>query len=76
MKQAVLGFLPGYYFRNGQVLSTGAALPPTQHIDRRTGEVLLYVRPLFCCGPSVGMFVRLQGIADYVESIGRDQSSA
>jgi hypothetical protein len=69
MKHAVLGFLPGYYFNGHQVVSTGAALPPTQHVDSRTGEIMFYVRPLFDFGPSVGMFVRLQGILDYLQSI-------
>jgi hypothetical protein len=75
MRQAVLGFLPGYYFNGTQVVSTGAALPPTQHIDKKTGEVLLYVRPLFEYGPTVGIFIRYQGILDYVETVGQDEPS-
>ena len=58
----VLGFLPGYYWTGETLKSTGAALPPTQHIDPGTGEVVFYVRPFFVDGPTVGVFVKRSGI--------------
>jgi hypothetical protein len=71
MSQTVLPFLPGYMFDGKRVLSTGAALRPSQHVHPRTGEIVYYVRPLFEHGPTVGMFVRHQGIVDWVN----DQST-
>ena len=62
MKQAVLKYLPGYMFDGRRLVSTGAALEPTQHINRDTGELMYYVRPLFEGTASIGMFVRHQGI--------------
>ena len=64
MKQAILGYLPGYAFDGYRVISTGVALPPTQHINRETGELMYYVRPLFGEGPLIGLFVRHQGVLD------------
>lgn len=64
MTQAILDFLPGYMFVNGRLLSTGMALPPTQHINHETGELMYYVRPLYDFGANVGLFVRHQGIVD------------
>ena len=58
----VLGFLPGYYWTGETLKSTGAALPPTQHICPETGEVMYYVRPFFSCGPTVGLYVKRSGI--------------
>lgn len=64
MMQAIVDYLPGYMFDGRRLVSTGAALPPTQHIDKETGELLYYVRPLFEHGATVGMFVRHQGIVE------------
>jgi hypothetical protein len=64
MTQAILNYLPGYFFDGHRLVSTGAALPPTQHINKETGQLMYYVRPLFCDGANVGMFVRHQGIVD------------
>jgi len=64
MKQAVLDYLPGYLFDGKRLISTGIALPPTQHIDRQTGELMYYVRPLFDGCPLIGMFVRHRGIVE------------
>jgi hypothetical protein len=58
----VLGFLPGYYWTGSTLKSTGAALPPTQHMDPETGEVVFYVRPFFDCGPTVGLFIKRSGL--------------
>jgi len=64
----ILGFLPGYYWTGTTLKSTGAALPPTQHFDPNTGEVMFYVRPFFSCGPTVGMYVKKSGIEKAIES--------
>lgn len=58
----VLGFLPGYYWTGSTLKSTGAALPPTQHMDPETGEVIYYVRPFFVDGPTVGLYIKRSGI--------------
>ena len=73
--KAVLSFLPGYIYDGHRVVSSGVAIKPTQHVDRRTGEILYYVRPFFEHGPSVGLFVRHQGIVDYLRSLEQDQVS-
>lgn len=73
MKQAILDILPGYMFDGRRVVSTGAAIPPTQHIDKKTGEVYYYVRPVFEYGPSVGMYIRHNGVMDYVANKKNDQ---
>ncbi len=62
MTQAVIDYLPGYMFDGRRLMSTGVALPPTQHINRETGELMYYVRPLFEHGANVGMFVKHLGI--------------
>lgn len=64
MNQAVLNYLPGYMFDGRRLVSTGSAVPPTQHIHRETGDVMYYVRPLYENGASIGMFVRHKGIVD------------
>lgn len=58
----ILGFLPGYMWVDNQLKSTGAALPPTQHMDPATGETIYYVRPFFVDGPTVGLYVKRSGI--------------
>lgn len=65
--QCILPYLPGYMFDGHRLISTGAAIPPTQHISQKTGELMYYVRPMFEHGPTVGMFVRHNGI---LESLG------
>lgn len=64
--QVVLEYLPGYMFDGRSIVSTGAALPPTQHIDQQTGELIYYVRPLFDGTAAIGMFVRHNGILDAI----------
>jgi hypothetical protein len=64
MTQAILDYLPGYMFDGRRLVSTGAALPPTQHINEETGELTYYVRPLFEDGATVGMFVRHLGVVN------------
>jgi hypothetical protein len=68
--QAILPFLPGYMFDGRKLVTTGAALPPTQHIHPLTGEVIYYVRPLFEHGSNVGMFIRHRGIIDWFNTQG------
>ncbi len=58
----ILGWLPGYMYCNGTLKSTGAALPPTQHLDPDTGDTIFYVRPLFIEGPTVGLYIKRSGI--------------
>jgi len=69
MKQAVLDILPGYMYDGHRLLSTGIAIPPTQHIDKKTGQRMYYVRPVYEYGPTVGMFIRHDGIVNYVNSL-------
>lgn len=64
MRQQILGYLPGYFFDGSRLVSTGVAIPPTQHIDQKTGELMYYVRPLFDGQAKIGMFVRHQGVLD------------
>jgi hypothetical protein len=58
----VLGFLPGYYWTGSTLKSTGSALPPTQHMDPETGEVIYYVKPYFDGGPTVGLYIKRSGL--------------
>ena len=69
VKQAILDYLPGYMFDGHRVISTGVALPATQHIHRQTGELMYYVRPLFDGSVKVGMFVRHNGVLDSLENL-------
>lgn len=62
--QAVLPWLPGYFFDGYTLKSTGAAIPPTMHVNPANGEIRYYCRPIFRGGATVGMFVRHQGIVD------------
>jgi hypothetical protein len=65
--QSILPFLPGYMFDGDRLISTGKALPPTQHIHPETGEIVYYVRPIFPHGGSfVGMYIRHKGIVEWV----------
>lgn len=66
--QVVLSWLPGYMFDGQHLRSTGSAIPPTQHLDPKNGEVRYYVRPLFRDGATIGMFVRRKGIVDAINS--------
>ena len=64
--QAVLSWLPGYFFDGNQLVSTGSAIPPSMHINPVNGEMRYYVRPIFTHGATVGMYVRHQGIVDAI----------
>ena len=66
MTQAILSWLPGYFFDGNQLQTTGAAIPPTQHLNPANGEVRYYVRPIFEDGSHIGMYVRHDGIVDAV----------
>jgi len=66
MKQAIVPFLPGYYFDGSRLVSTGVALPPTQHINPQNGEIMYYVKPIFDGDSSIGLYIRHQGIVDWI----------
>ena len=67
MAQVILSYLPGYMWVHGTLRSTGAALPPTQHMDKETGDVKYYVRPIFTHGASVGLFISRKGLIAAIE---------
>lgn len=70
-RQTLIPFLPGYMFDGKRVVSTGVALPPTQHINPETGEVVYYVKPIFDVGgATIGLFIRHKGIIDWVDALG------
>ena len=64
--QVMLSWLPGYSWDRGTVRTTGAAIPPTFHM-REDGEIVAYCRPIFRCGPTVGLFLKVSGIRAAVE---------
>jgi len=64
--QAVLSWLPGYFFDGNRLRSTGTAIPPSMHVNPENGELRYYCRPVFACGATVGMYVRHQGIVDAI----------
>ena len=67
--QFILPFLPGYMFDGKRIVSTGTALPPTQHVNPSTGEVVYYVRPIFKDGGAyVGLYIRHAGIIDWIKT--------
>ena len=59
--QVLLSWLPGYSWNYGTLSTTGAAVPPTMHLTDK-GETVLYVRPIFEHGPTVGLFLKKSGI--------------
>ena len=67
MEQVVLSYLPGYMWSQGTLQTTGAALPPTQHMCPETGDIKFYVRPIFTHGATVGLFVSRRGILKSIE---------
>lgn len=66
--QRIIPFLPGYMFDGNRIVSTGIAIPASQHIHGITGEIIYYVRPLFSEGQKIGLFIRHQGILEWLES--------
>lgn len=64
-QQIVLHFLPGYYWDGYTLKSTGTALTPTQHVDKKTGEIKYYVKPIGWCHSA---YIRRQGIIDYLNN--------
>lgn len=66
--QKIIPFLPGYMFNGSILMSTGVALAPTQHIDKKNGDIIYYVRPLFPYGQKIGIFIRHQGLVDWLNS--------
>ena len=65
--QVILSWLPGYMFDGQRLISTGSAVPPTMHINPLNGEVRYYCRPIFTHGPTVGLYVRHNGIVRAIE---------
>lgn len=65
--QCVLSWLPGYMWSNGTLMSTGGTVPPTMHLDKQTGEIKYYVRPVFADGSGTGLFLRKTGIEAAIE---------
>jgi len=65
-QQIVLDFLPGYYWDGMTLKSTGQALPPTQHINQKNGDLQYYVKPM---GWGFSAYIRHQGIVDYINSL-------
>lgn len=77
MNQSVIPFLPGYMFDGRKLISTGAALPPSQHVHPITGDIVYYVRPIFSEGGAyVGMYIRHKGILDYLNKLNIIQTSS
>lgn len=69
MKQVILPFLPGYMFDGSRLMSTGLAIPPTQHVNAKTGEVIYYCRPLWKDATvPIGVYIRHKGLIDYMVS--------
>ena len=66
--QVVLSWLPGYFWDGHRLRSTGSALPPTQHMDKETGEIMYYVRPIFTHGATVGLFLKHKGVLEAVKA--------
>ena len=64
--QVIIDFLPGYYWDGKRLLSTGVALNPTQHVSKKNGEIVYYVKPVGWCH---SLYIRHKGIADYVDSL-------
>ena len=60
----ILPWLPGYMWDGRTLKSTGAALPPTQHINPKNGELMYYCLPLWGSGAKVGLYVRHLGIVE------------
>jgi hypothetical protein len=60
----ILPWLPGYMWDGRTLKSTGAALPPTQHINPKNGELTYYCLPLWGSGAKVGLYVRHLGIVE------------
>ena len=65
--QAVLSWLPGYSWSYGTLCSTGAAIPPTSHMDPKTGEIVYYVKPIFEDGANIGLFLKRAGVERAIE---------
>jgi hypothetical protein len=65
-QQIILDFLPGYYWDGFTVKSTGAALPPTQHISPKNGELQYYVKPI---GWGHSAYIRHKGLLEYIQSV-------
>jgi len=69
MKQVIIPFLPGYMFDGHRLMSTGVAIPPTQHINRKNGEVMYYCRPIWNYSSNIGLFIRHKGLLDWMKTL-------
>ena len=66
--QVIVPFLPGYYFDGISLRSTGIALKPTQFINKDTGELMYYCRPVFAIGGAhTGLYIRHKGLLDWLK---------
>lgn len=62
MPQQILSFLPGYLWDGERLVSTGLALPPSQHVDKKSGDIIYYVRPLFSFNSKIGLYIKRSGL--------------
>ncbi len=69
MKQVIIPFLPGYMFDGKRLMSTGVAIPPTQHINKKNGEIMYYCRPIWNYNSKVGLFIRHNGLIDWMKTL-------
>jgi len=54
-------------YANGTIKPTGGGVVPPSMFMREDGELMVYVRPIFSCGATVGLFLKLSGIKAAVE---------
>lgn len=62
--QALIPFLPGYYWNGHCLESTGVTIAPTQHVDKSNGDVRYYVKPI---GWPCGAYIRHSGLVEWIE---------
>ena len=62
MPQQILSFLPGYYWDGQNIQTTGLAMKPSQHIDKETGDIVYYVKPLFSFNSKIGLYIKRSGL--------------
>jgi len=66
MTQVVLPFLPGYYWDGRTLRTTGVTISPSQHVSKKNGEIIYYVKPI---GWGCSCYIRHQGLVDYVNGL-------
>lgn len=70
-QQVLIPFLPGYMWNGRCLVSTGAALSPTQVINPANGELRYYVKPI---GWACSAYIRHIGILEYLETLHQSPS--